>query len=299
MDEHRTTMKFPLLRLPLEIRQQIYSLALPSDNVPSWSDDWGYIGGARGCMSLLRVNKQIFDEARKPFYRSTTLTIAIPGQEPHWLGLPPLKFRPYPFTTSIQCTKHCQLTLYSDYDDLKAYISWIKERVRAARVKISQISNLKTLKVSFDCPCTKGRSQASNDEIIQTILSALEPLRQVRVTDKVTFIAAGRSRAYHRERMAFCLAIEPPRNVSDLSDLYIHDETSGGKFDSGRKTGAQYRSPEMAEEPRFQFQPIANRPCQRPACSSYTDVFSGLKAIIEGKTPLDVLPRQQTNYLKK
>ncbi|KAH7347057.1 hypothetical protein BKA66DRAFT_477957 [Pyrenochaeta sp. MPI-SDFR-AT-0127] len=74
---------FPFLRLPLELREAIYSLYFkPSDRLdqsPSL-DAQGYFGGVyRFDLNLSRVNKQVYDEAKKVWKRENVfIKIATP-----------------------------------------------------------------------------------------------------------------------------------------------------------------------------------------------------------------------------
>ncbi|KAL8828577.1 MAG: hypothetical protein Q9170_006537 [Blastenia crenularia] len=285
------TAELPFLKFPLEIRQQIYGLDVPSLDVPaSQSDVWAWADGTTvESLSLFRVNKQISDEALEVYYRSMALTIAISCQTPDILRAlghggwnPPIQSYPRSSAMSTQYIKHCQITLCTDLylkPILESFTPHVKERIHAATVSMSQLFDLRTLKVSFGCLChtmwdvSKILFEGCNctvDNIRMAISSALEPLRRLRVKDGVSFIA------------------------TDLWDPCQYELTARDA-DFPYLTLEEYELDELTqmhdwhyrdhyEEVKERMKPSANTQCQRPECLAFVGSFAELKADIKNNT---------------
>ncbi len=66
--------RFNLLRLPLEIRQQIYTYVLPSNKPRNDISDGGWISGS---VSILRANRQVYAEAIAVLFANVTFHIRV------------------------------------------------------------------------------------------------------------------------------------------------------------------------------------------------------------------------------
>ena len=203
---------FRILDLPLEVRQLIYSFALPYQDTPLREDTtWAEIKNTPNTsMNLLCSNLQISNEARKILYGDNAFTITLNSiggisvqvskERIHSCG-------PFPTTPSLKYIKHWQLDLkfYPEYSAL-VYQSpsegmakfqghpsvlsfnrlYCREALRSVADEIINCQELASLKVKMPCICHK---ESPLNEVIPIVQSALEPLGRLQFSGKVTYIA--------------------------------------------------------------------------------------------------------------
>ncbi|KAL8901057.1 MAG: hypothetical protein Q9207_005393 [Kuettlingeria erythrocarpa] len=131
---------FPFFKLPFEIRQWIYTLALPRQDIPIRSDEWvDQIGGVPNqCMNVLLANKQISDEAHALLYGSNTFTIAIDECDTKFLHFTQQThgFTPFPSLKLIQYVKNWQLDLRHFYRSQRGN-GYVEEKLLAASAELA------------------------------------------------------------------------------------------------------------------------------------------------------------------
>ncbi|KAI4125376.1 MAG: hypothetical protein LQ338_004299 [Usnochroma carphineum] len=254
----KSSMQFPFLRLPAEIRRYFYALVLPNQDVGIKSGEWaGDLDGAPNpFMNLLLVNKQISDEARTVLYGSNCFTIALSEDAARFTGYHKDAQWFRPFKQSFPYIRNWQLRLRFDPryrlgSPLILNQYYIRQRVNAAVERLAGTPDLQTLKISVPCLCKKGE-QTSNDTVRDSILFALEPLLPLRFLGKVRFIAAAPTKA-------------PCDEVS---------------------------------MPMAALMPAANMQCQQPACVAFAASFGHITTLLQSSGPRTALTSKQESWLQ-
>ncbi|CAO1603618.1 hypothetical protein XANCAGTX0491_007200 [Xanthoria calcicola] len=196
---------FPLMKLPLEIRRHIYSLALPVQDAPLRSTTWtkSVRGNDNLCMALLASNKQVSHEAREVLYGLNSFTVVVAFNYTQFLdgSYEPASYKPFPSTPSIQYIKNWQL----DIRPIRNYESRIRAGILDTVEQLAKIGHLQTLKVKIHCFCmTTGPAES----LSQFIKLMLQPLKSLHFEKSVTFIAALTSKNH------WCCSFSNGRNAS-------------------------------------------------------------------------------------
>lgn len=209
------------MKLPAELRFEIYSLALSSHTTPRDHSVWA-THGPKGSMNLLLSCRRVYIEAREVAYQngSITMAIAIPNWS-YWnrqswgelfeaIGLRGRyrDFRPLP---SIHHIKHWQLDLrfrsplgtlrmHEIYAEILTVVElnqlFIGERILEAVAELAKLSDLQSLKVKFPCLCRLWRypyfqyTGVASKDISRLMHKVLEPLNALKFQQSVTFVAA-------------------------------------------------------------------------------------------------------------
>ena len=179
---------FPLMKLPLELRRHIYSLALPVQDAPLRSTTWTKsVGGNDNlCMALLASNKQVSHEAREVLYGLNSFTVFVAYNYTQLLdgSYESAKYRPFPSTPSMRYIKNWQL-------DLRLIRNFCESHIRAGILdtveQLAKIGHLQTLKVKIPCLC---RTRESAESLSQIIKIMLQPFKSLHFEKSVTFLAA-------------------------------------------------------------------------------------------------------------
>ncbi|KAI4228425.1 MAG: hypothetical protein L6R36_001616 [Xanthoria steineri] len=184
---------FPLMKLPLELRRLVYSLALPVQDAPLRSTTWTKsVGGNDNlCMGLLVHNKQVSHEAREVLYGLNSFTVVVAFNYTQFLDgyYEPARYQPFPSTPSIKYIKNWQL----DLRPARHYESRIRAGILDTVEQLAKIGHLQTLKVKVHCLCMK---RGSAESLSQNIKIMLQPLKSLHFEKSVTFIAALTSNRY-------------------------------------------------------------------------------------------------------
>ncbi|KAI4195280.1 MAG: hypothetical protein LQ346_003483 [Caloplaca aetnensis] len=185
----------PILRLPVEIRQEIYRLFLPSQRLAIRSSSWVNIyRPSNAFVGLLGVNRQIRDEALAIVHGAVGFSAALPDYPAKRRSFQGLSdwLRPLPSTGSIGYTKHWELCLKpelpkSPYQLLHVQV---KQNIRAISVELLKVPNLQSLKVKVPCFCPYYSGIAHGyifeDGVYQNAVHGLQTLQHIRVTGQVT-----------------------------------------------------------------------------------------------------------------
>ena len=272
----------PFLGLPFEIRLEIYRLALPSQDTSPNSDTWAnLVGLGQNSMSLLRVNRQTANEAREILYGTIYLTVA--AEKRCQFGVLPLLFQPNPLGRSTQSIKHCQLRLDVAHlvdCGLVDHEPTIRDQVRAACIPISQLPDLQTLKVSFDCICPSweypvlhSADQISVDKYRRITAVALDSLRQLRVARKVTLIAAQPWNPYEAERRAYS------RTKNHWNWCFLGREELNEIYQGLQEMYCKHWYMAGAQRTKSD----ANTQCQKPDCLAFVASFGNIKGFLDGR----------------
>ncbi|KAI4182386.1 MAG: hypothetical protein LQ346_006598 [Caloplaca aetnensis] len=286
-DSRPTATGSTFLRLPLEIRQQIYHLALPSQDVPLRSRNWAnIIGTPNQSMNLLTVNKQVFDEARQILYGSTAFSIIISPTATKFLRSveDSVWFRPLPPMPSIRCIKNWQIGLQLPGSLRSWRVPYVQEGILAASAELSQIPNLQTLKISFPCLCGQDEDLPVEavDIIHRRMNNILRPLRHLRTHGKATFIAANRRLPWNDELDAWHARNPQPTG---------HNEPGAWNAWFNRMPQCWY--PTKDEYIQWAAQASANIQCDEPRCLRFTARFNDIAATLEGgSAPVPLAPWQ-------
>ncbi|KAI4178464.1 MAG: hypothetical protein LQ346_007435 [Caloplaca aetnensis] len=259
---------FPLLKLPIELRNQIYELSLPHQTTSRRSSDWADITNiSNKSMSLLLVSKQVSDEAQHVLYGPNTFTMVFQRQCAMFLGArkDALHFQPLQASPSLPLIKNWQLSLgfHILYSKGGSYEKdEIADGILTASADLATIANLQSLKVSIPCLCLqpdlcfvcKGRIGPgvecicpSLEDVNKNITKRLEPLKQLRFKSQVQFITAP---AGHDE--------------TTITDLACSN---------------------------------TNEQCQQPNCLALAASFESLRATLRGKEAPARLPPMQCTWL--
>ncbi|KAI4276164.1 MAG: hypothetical protein L6R38_005732 [Xanthoria sp. 2 TBL-2021] len=197
--ESGSASSFPLMKLPLELRRHIYSLALPVQDAPLRSTIWtkSVGGNYNHCMDLLASNKQVSHEAREVLYGLNSFTVVVSYNYTTFLShhYEPGKYEPFPFSPSMKYIKNWQL----DLRPVHGHESHLKAGILDTSEELAKIGDLQTLKVKIPCLCKIVRDPPqirSSDSLSQTIKLMLQPLKRLHFEKSVTFVAARTSEKY-------------------------------------------------------------------------------------------------------
>ncbi|KAI4137111.1 MAG: hypothetical protein L6R39_007475 [Caloplaca ligustica] len=266
----------------------IYRFLLPSQDVPIRSHLWAnMIDVPNDSIGILRVNKQIHDEARKLLYSSTTFTIAVRPLQFQFLRFQECwKEDLLPFMGLVRGPKHWQLSLrLSRYPTACPELS-TKDMVLALSNELVKTSDLQTLKISFPCLCGVAVSADTIGATHLHISRILEPLWQLRVRGEVTFVAA---RGWHpwKDELAAYLAEnpEPPQS----------DQTAWSEW---RQRQPRWWHPREDEELSWAVRSVMNTQCPEPACLGLAESFNDIRYILVGTTIPAGFTRRQTKWLE-
>ncbi|KAL8794794.1 MAG: hypothetical protein Q9182_007591, partial [Xanthomendoza sp. 2 TL-2023] len=171
-----------LMDLPLEIRRIIYGFALVSN------------------------------EAREVLYGSDTFTAVINSLSTRFLtsSNSPRSFEPFPVSPSTGYVKHWQLDVQHPRQNAKADCFYADAILEVSEEFIG-INDLQTLKVKFPCVCGVPNENGNDEDDVSEAQATymrflLQPLKRLRFTRNVTFIAARRyaNNEYSYERHGLC-----------------------------------------------------------------------------------------------
>ncbi|KAL8881267.1 MAG: hypothetical protein Q9198_001498 [Flavoplaca austrocitrina] len=192
--EGTLTDRFSFLNFPYDIRNQVYTLLVPRQELPVNSNHWAArkIGHPRDLTNLLSVNKQVLDEVSKIFYGSSSITVTIDEQTTKVLKITQQtpEFLPFPSLSFLQDMKHWQIDLLGvDYKRLpkKVCDDGVKEALFALSLELAKIGELLSLKVSVPCLCTDYHVGPGRD-VYTPLNRTLEPLRRLRVRGNFSII---------------------------------------------------------------------------------------------------------------
>lgn len=211
------------MKLPTELRLQVYLFHLPSrdaeDNSTAWSSG---PCGSKGCLSLLLVNRKISNETREMVYSHNSVTVELSGQRiellssdlpRYWWSFTPIRFQIFPITPSFRFIKHWQLNLrfrthYSCsreqdtycYDGRPSKHTFTKfemdklsisDRLLETASELAKLDEIQSLKVKFPCLCgicSYERASVPTEMLVRMLCSVLQPLRSLK--QPAMFIAA-------------------------------------------------------------------------------------------------------------
>ncbi|KAL8652419.1 MAG: hypothetical protein Q9226_004279 [Calogaya cf. arnoldii] len=188
---------FPLMRLPLELRRRIYSLALPAQDTPLRSNSWSriiggkYNGGQHNhFMNLLVANKEVSHEAREVLYGLNCFTVLLSSSTEFlpW-SYQPDRYELFPSKPSMKHIKNWQL----DLDLYTGYERSIAAGLLDTSEELAKIDKLQTLKVRFPCICKATNDPnhlLSRENRSATMKLILQPLKRLHFAKSATFIAA-------------------------------------------------------------------------------------------------------------
>ena len=266
-----------LLKLPIEIRLQIYRMVLPFPNVYWRGSVWAnVIGDPKDYMGLLRVNKQVSDEAREILYSLPALGI-IASYRPS----KQVDHSEYGRSSqvSIKLTKHLTLCIgWYAQPLIRGYTSYIKTLILAGSAKHSKIPDRQRLQINVGClhytPSTNSR------ELLNAVRT---PFQELRIAYDFMFTSAG------------------PWNPSvDLPDPYKEGLDANGL--PSRPLGNLYQLSSKRKEmvPRCrrhkvpihkvldgfdntedELKSLTDTRCQEPACLTFAESFVTIKDILE------------------
>ncbi|KAL8934406.1 MAG: hypothetical protein Q9216_005930 [Gyalolechia sp. 2 TL-2023] len=264
--------QFPFMELPLELRRQIYSLILPSQDVPRRSGRWADIVGIpNNCMNLLLANRQISEEARTVFYGLNSFTMSISRYVASLLGRQQTLTSP-----SLAYIKNWQLCFHSDMDRYE--YGHMRDALLQACAALAKVPDLQTLKISIPCFCW--------------------------YIDRDSFLRFGyrNDDAGHQDG---CRCIENEGEDAccciDLEGIHEGVVCTLASLNQLRfKNGFQVithpledRSPQQMIEDPERLSRIWNQQCQKPACLSFASSFEPFGATLRGRsTPLSLISNQ-------
>ncbi|KAL8686852.1 MAG: hypothetical protein Q9218_006820 [Villophora microphyllina] len=226
----------PVIRLPAKLRIQLEDyVALPRQNESPDSSTWvagGFTNVPSDSMNLLLANKRILNAFREPIYGHNCVTVTASQFGAIVLGTfsDCMCFEPLPKLPSMSYIKNMQLDLRmankaGDNDVACDVLDMYSQTTMIASFYITdilllivkQIHNLETLKTKFPCLCDT-RNTATSDRFFRILSATLEPLKQLRVSNKVTSIAA----RVMKDREASWLAAEN-RFCEDVKQNEVFD----------------------------------------------------------------------------
>lgn len=269
-NEQSQVAQFPFLRLPVDIRRYFYTLVLRGPDAPTNAGGWTEASNIpKGFLGLLRVNKQISDEAMRVLYgTSSTVTITSEVMAFREVYNDAKFFLPFKFKGMLQYMTNWQLALrfnpeynsdpmpcsmQAPHHNSRLAIGqyYIRESVFSIAVILAEVSDLQNLKISFPCLCKKNED-TSVDRVREAISFALVPLRQLRFHTSVTFIAAS--------------PIDEPSKPMD------------------RVKNASASA--------------ANTQCQQPDCIAFVNSFDDIKTKLQDDTPRTTITARQKEWME-
>ncbi|KAI4281667.1 MAG: hypothetical protein L6R38_003510 [Xanthoria sp. 2 TBL-2021] len=278
--------KFPLMKLPLELRRNIYSLVLPKEE-KSRSSGWANIVGTPNeFMNLLLVNKQVSEEARSVLYGLNTFTMVISEARTLLLGsYDTHDFLPLPTKPSLPFIENWQIALWPshmrmvDRPDARFH-----DAVFSACSELAKTPDLKTLKLSIPCLCehfensliscscprVNGRCHCDRQEIEDihdAFINILVPFNQLRFKGKVQIVATAKPPAQRWSNNALSYPTRFPRDLSDDKRGYI------------------------------QLSNLPHQQCQEPLCISFAASFDPVTTLLMGNTTPLTLTEDQVDWL--
>ncbi|KAK5691728.1 hypothetical protein LTR17_025608 [Elasticomyces elasticus] len=169
----------PLLRLPLELRQQIYAHLIPRETVSHPLPSVGITSVTHRLPSsnLLNINRHITDEVLDYFYSITTWKLIFSHAfnffrvDPHLLKLE--KSSALSQIRKIEVVFFCDILLLKEYPSfgLESFIAEIRRRCERACNVLTQADNLRSVTISWiDTTLTGDWEQKA---------TILEPLRKL------------------------------------------------------------------------------------------------------------------------
>ncbi|KAL8848273.1 MAG: hypothetical protein Q9221_006711 [Calogaya cf. arnoldii] len=275
---------FHFLKLPLELRCEVYKLVLPEQqDSQSSSSAWATMTGTPNeFMNLLVADKQISNEAREVLYGLNTFSLIISGESLLFLGSrSEHQFFPIPNKPSISFIRNWQIALwpYSDgmiespgpeYDD--AVLSICSEIVKSPE--------LQTLKLRIPCLCQHLQERSyicrcsqeggpchckieEIDEVHDTMIRMLAPFNQLRFKERVQIVTAP----------------EPDQGMMDDDNYDFENDYLDQYHWDNWSTKATYPYPQ----------------CQQPLCLAFAASFDPVRATLMGNTtPLRLTADQLT-----
>ncbi|TID26836.1 hypothetical protein E6O75_ATG01329 [Venturia nashicola] len=137
-DQHKdetTQMRCNLLRLPVEIRMNIFTYLLPDQPISAWLDDPLRSDGVKCTTSLLLVSKQISQEASDVLYGAHPFTVSIQRNSLNLCGWSYYHNRSDSQTTlySSPTAQYTRPPMLSKIRSIRIQMSLIKPTVRANR----------------------------------------------------------------------------------------------------------------------------------------------------------------------
>ncbi|KAL8649330.1 MAG: hypothetical protein Q9210_004464 [Variospora velana] len=142
---------FPFIRLPLELRHQIYGLALPHQEVSTggWTT---IVGTSNESMNLLLINQQILHEARSVLYGQNGFTMLISPFRILFLDFDTeVDLTAMLTTPSLPYIKNWQLALWPQVCNLDGI--HYNNAVLSASAELAKIQGLRSLNLSVPCVC--------------------------------------------------------------------------------------------------------------------------------------------------
>ncbi|KAL8645266.1 MAG: hypothetical protein Q9210_006804 [Variospora velana] len=284
------------LSLPLEIRQQIYRILLPSQDVPVRSNQWSnLIESPNDYLQLTKVNRQISDEAREVLYSSTASTVVVSDQTTKFLGYRDLSvcqsllLYHIPRMRPVHYMKHWQLSLlFEDYGSEYREPN-IEEALDLVSAELAKVPDLQTLKISVPCLCNENAMESK--DLLQAaawehVRRNIEPLWPLRFNCQVTFITAQRWRPWEDAVKGYETANPAPS---------ILNRDAWHKWRLGRP---KWWYPKDSERVDNAIKSAANKQCQEAACLDFAASFHDIKADIEGTpSPPDPLSARRKIWL--
>lgn len=245
---------FPFMKLPLELRRNIYNMVLPSQDVPIRSPEWAnMIGTPNKFMNLLLVNRQISEEARSVLYGLNTFTITIVGGatfvEGSWNTLEPQSLETTP---SLRYIKNWQLRFPLDiHPECGEENTQIRAAILSTCAELATIPDLQSLKILIPCLCEYA----------------------------------------HRYRCSRCRNLKAGNGATcrciDIEDIHEDIVYSLAPLNHLRfKHDVQFISMDWSS-------PRGNQQCQKSACLSFTASFNSFVTTLRGDSaPLQLTPSQ-------
>ncbi|KAL8988013.1 MAG: hypothetical protein Q9177_002850 [Variospora cf. flavescens] len=267
------------LSLPLEIRQQIYRILLPSQDVPVRSHQWSnLIESPDDYLQLTIVNRQISDEAREILYSSTASTVVLSDQTTKFLGYrdhsmcQSLLLYHIPRMRPVHYMKHWQLSiLFKDYGSEYREPD-IGEALDLVSAELAKVPDLQTLKISLPCLCNEKAMGSKDLQVAawEHVRRSIEPLWPLRFNCQVRFITAQRWRPWENAVKEYETANPAPS---------ILNRAAWHKWRLGRP---EWWYPKDSERVDNAIKSAANKQCQEAACLDFAASFHDIKADIEG-----------------
>ena len=257
---------FPFVRLPPELRDYVYKLALPHQELPN--SGWATMTGTPNeFMNLLLANKQISAEVRKVLYGLNPFTMVISTYRSSLLGSfdeVSWNIKPIQAPPSLSYIKNWQLALWPEprlfgsngygYGDF-----FEKDAIPSICSEIAKIDNLQTLKLSVPCLCHLLAPQPFEDfeledidDVHDSLVDLLLPLNQLRFAGHVQIMTTSKPRSFPEKR--------DKKGYIELANLRYEQ-------------------------------------CSEPICQTFAASFEPLRALLMGKSTTNSLTPHQVKWL--